>query len=129
MHSAHMNLSRYCTGAPKSKALELSGRTSHVPWLQHIWSQTHLIPGLLAPHFLSPLTNDPHKIDPPGQTVPIKFGPHGQTVPIIWSLYFQIPTACPPGQTEYSRDHLSRGTKLVGDHLSMGTELVGDHLS
>ena len=32
MHTAHMNLSRYCTGAPKSKALELSGRTSHFLW-------------------------------------------------------------------------------------------------
>ena len=30
---------------------------------------------------------------------------------------------------EYSRDHFSRETKLVGDHLSMGTELVGDRLS
>ena len=49
--------------------------------LRCIWSQTHLIPGLLVPHFLFPWTNDPHKIDPPGQMVPIKFGPHGQMVP------------------------------------------------
>ena len=26
---------------------------------------------------------------------------------------------------EYSRDHLSRGTKLVGDHLSTGTKFLG----
>ena len=43
----------------------------------------------------------------------------------IWSPYFQIITACPPRQTEYSRDHLSRGTKLVGDHLSRGTKFWG----
>ena len=43
----------------------------------------------------------------------------------IWSPYFWIPTACPPEQMEYSRDHLSRGTKLVVDHLSRGTELFG----
>ena len=39
----------------------------------------------------------------------------------IRSLYFLIPSYCPPGQTEYSGDHLSMGTKLVGDHLSMVT--------
>ena len=48
---------------------------------RRIWSRIHLIPGHPVPHFLSPWTNDPHKIDPPGQTVPIKFGPHGQMVP------------------------------------------------
>ena len=47
----------------------------------------------------------------------------------IWTLYFRIPKACTPGQLEYSRDHLSRGTKLVGDHLSMGTKFDGDRLS
>ena len=61
-------------------------------WLQLIWSQTHLIPGLPVPHFLSPRTNGPQKFgphgqmvpnqfDPPGQTVSIKFGPPGQMVP------------------------------------------------
>ena len=45
--------------------------------------------------------------------------------PKIWSPYFRIPTACPPGPTEYSRDHLSRGTKLVGDRLSRGTNQLG----
>ena len=39
--------------------------------------------------------------------------------------YFQISTACHPGQTEYSRDHLSRGFKFVRDHLSMETEFLG----
>ena len=34
--------------------------------LRRIWSQTRLIPGLPVLHFLSPWTNDPHKIDPPG---------------------------------------------------------------
>ena len=38
--------------------------------LRRIWSRTHLIPGLPVPHFLSPWTNDPHKIDTPGQMVP-----------------------------------------------------------
>ena len=47
----------------------------------HYRAATHLIPTLPVPEFLSPWTNDPHKIDPPGQTVPIKFGPHGQMVP------------------------------------------------
>ena len=75
-------------------------------------------PQLPVPHFLSPWTNNPHKIDPPGQMVPIRFGPRGQMVP-------NSPTACPPGQMEYSRDHLSRRTKLVWDHLSMGIEFLG----
>ena len=52
-----------------------------IQWTACIWSQTHLIPRLPVPHFLSPWTYDPHKIDPPGQTVPIKFGPQGQMVP------------------------------------------------
>ena len=43
----------------------------------------------------------------------------------IQSLYFLIPTACPPGQTENSGDHMSRGTKLVGDHFYMGTKYLG----
>ena len=47
--------------------------------LQCIWSRTHLIPGLLVPDFLSPWTNDPHEIDPPGQMAPNKFS-HGQMV-------------------------------------------------
>ena len=96
---------------------------------------------ICSPDFWSP-TSCPH-----GQTIPIKFGPHGQMVPKnlvpqykwspriwslwtngpqpIWSPYFWIPTACPPGRKEYSRDHLSMGTKLVGDHLSTGTEFLG----
>jgi hypothetical protein len=49
---------------------------------------THLVPNPFG-HWTSgsPLsvsldawTNDPHKIGPPGQTVPIKFDPHGQMV-------------------------------------------------
>ena len=55
------------------------------PWrlvVKHLVSNsTHLIPGLLVPHFLSPWTNGLHKFDPPGQMVPIKFGAHEQMVP------------------------------------------------
>ena len=58
--------------------------------LRRIWSRTHLIPGLPVPHFLSPWTNNPHKIDPPGQTVPIKL----------------------------VEDHLFRG--IIGDHMHLG---------
>ena len=42
----------------------------------------------------------------------------------IWSPYSRISAACPSGQTEYSRDHLSGGIKLVGDHLSMGPKFL-----
>ena len=38
----------------------------------------------------------------------------------IWSPYFLNPTACLLGQTEYSKDHLSRGTKIFRDYFSMG---------
>ena len=69
--------------------------------LRRIWSRTHLNPGLPVPDFLSPWTNDPHKIDPPGQTVPIKFGPHGQMVPNQFG---------PPGQMVPRIFCLSRGT-------------------
>ena len=97
----------------------------HAKWLQRIWSWTYLIPGLPFPHFL-----------PPGQTIPIKLIPLDKWSPTnsnlmdkwslkIWTLYFRIPKACTPGQLEYSRDHLSRGTKLVGDHLSMATKFFG----
>ena len=72
--------------------------------------------------------------------VPIKFGPHGQMVPWspstngpqpIWYPYFRISIACPPGQTEYSRDHLARGIEFLGTICPwvLGTELVGDCLS
>ena len=115
--------------------------------MQCIWWRTHLIPGLPVPHFLSPWTNNPHKIDPHGQLVSIKFGPHEQMVPqnLVpldkWSptnLVHVIldPHTCPSGQTEYSRDHLSRETKYrlgticiwglnFWDHLSMGPNWLG----
>ena len=84
------------------------------------WSPTNLVPlDKRSPSNLVPLDKWSPKIWSPWTN-----GPQP-----IWSPYSQIITACPPGQTEYFRDHLSRGTKLVGDHLSMGTELVGDHLS
>ena len=64
------------------------------PWrlvVKHLVSNsTHLIPGLLVPHFLSPWTNDLHKFDPPGQTVPIKFGAHEQMVPQKFGSLGQI---------------------------------------
>ena len=94
----------------------------------------------LSPKVWSQWTNGPLPIWSPGQTVPIKFGSPGQMVPqnlvpwtngplTIWSPYLQIITACPTGQTEYFRDHLSRVAKLVGDHLSMETEFDGDRCS
>ena len=68
-------------------------------WSPKIWSPTNLVPNNLVPN---------------------QFGPHP-----IWSPYIWIPIACPHGQTDYSRDHLSRGTKLVANHLSMGTKFLG----
>ena len=53
----------------------------HYSRLPHIWSKTHLIPGLPVPLFLSPWTNDPHKIYPTGQMVPNLFCPPGQMEP------------------------------------------------
>ena len=51
--------------------------------------------------------------------------PMDKSSPPIRSMYFRISTACPSGQTEYSRDHLSWGAKLVEDHLSMGIKFSG----
>ena len=90
--------------------------------LRRIWSRTHLNfdPQTSGPRLpvpldkRSPWTNGPQQIRSPWTN-----GPQP-----IRSPYFWIPTACPPVQTEYSRDHLSRGTKLVGDHLSMGTKFL-----
>ena len=65
------------------------------------------------------------KLIPLDKQSPSNLVPMDKWSPKIWSPYFQIITACPPGQTEYSRDHLSRGTKLVGDHLSRGTKFLG----
>jgi hypothetical protein len=56
----------------------------------------------------------------PKNLVPLDKWSQTNSVPV-----FPDPTACPPRQTEYSRDHLSRGTKLVGDHLSRGTKFFG----
>ena len=68
-----------------------------------------------SPKIWSPWTNGPQSIWSLWTNSPQQ----------IWSPYFQIITACPPGQTEYSRYHLSMGTKLVGDHLSMATKFLG----
>ena len=47
----------------------------------------------------------------------------------IWSPYFQIITACHPGQTEYSYifgDHLfGRGTKFLGTICPWGQNCIG----
>ena len=80
------------------------------------WSPTNLVPlDKRSPSNLVPLDKWSPKIWSPWTN-----GPQP-----IWSPYFQIITAYPHGQTEYFRDHLYRGTKLVGDYLSMGTEFLG----
>ena len=43
----------------------------------------------------------------------------------IWSPYFWIPTACPPGQTKYSRAHLSMGTEFFGTICQWGLNWLG----
>ena len=108
--------------------------------LRLIWSRTHLVPGLLVPHFLfpwtklspkiwSPWTNGPQPIWSPWTNGPHQiWSPWTNGPQPIWSPYFQIITACPPGQTEYSKDHLSRETKLVGDYLTIGTNFWGPHV-
>ena len=69
------------------------------------WSPSNSIPlDKWSPNIWSPWTNGPQP---------------------IWSPYFWIPTVCPSGQKECSRDYLSRGTKLVGDHLSRVTKFFG----
>ena len=52
--------------------------------LRLIWSRTHLIPGLPVPYFLSPWTNNPHKIDPLGQTSNFRLR-------LIWSRTHLVP--------------------------------------
>ena len=98
-----------------------------------------------SPDFQSPTSC------PPGQTIPIKLFPQDRRSPSnlillenwspkfcspwtngpqpIWFPHFRILTACPSGQMEYSRDNLSRRTKLVADHLSKGNELAGNLFS
>ena len=43
----------------------------------------------------------------------------------IWSPDFRIPTACPPGQMEYSRDHLSRRPNWLGTICPWGPNFGG----
>ena len=101
---------------------------------------THLVPNAYGPRIFGPHNWSQNWLVPLDKQTPTNSVPMDKWSPKIqspWtngpqpirSLYFRIPIACLPGQTEYSRDHLSRGTKLVEDHLSMGTELVGDRLS
>ena len=103
--------------------------------LQRIWFQTHLILGLPILHSLSPWTNNPHEIDPPGQTVPIKFVPYGQMVPNQFGPRIsRSPQPFPPDNqnipgTICPGEPFVHGDQIFGDHLSMGTELVGDRLS
>ena len=45
-----------------------------------------------------------------------------------WSpsnLVLVLPDSLSPWTNKIFRDHLSRGTKLVGDHLSMWTKIIG----
>ena len=104
----------------------------------------HLVPKPFDPQSSSfpppvPIILIPLDKRSPSNWVPWKNG----TLP-IGSLYFPIPTACPPGQTEYlgticpegpfvQRYQIGwgpfvHGDRILGDHLSIGTELVGDHL-
>ena len=53
--------------------------------LRRIWSRTHLIPGLPVLHFLSPWTNDPHKIDPLDKRSLSNLVPMDNWSPIMWS--------------------------------------------
>ena len=93
----------------------------------------HLIPRLPVPNFLSPWTNDPHKIDPqqirsPWTNGPRKFGPLEKWSPTNLVPLYPDPqgaTACSPGQTEYSRDHLSMGTKILGTIFPWGLNWWG----
>ena len=102
---------------------------NHQPWLRRIWSQTTYGPPLPVyldkpfPLMWSPWKKGPHKIRSPWTNGPQKFGLPGQMVPNQFGP--RILTACPSGQTEYSRNHLYKGTKLVGDHLNMGTKFLG----
>ena len=46
-------------------------------WLRHIWSRTHLIPGIPVPQLipLDKRSPDPQKFGPPGLMIPNQFGP------------------------------------------------------
>ena len=117
--------------------------------LRHIWSLTYLIPGLLVPHFLSPWTNGPHKIDPLDKRSPSnlalmdKWSPTNLVPLDKWSLKYSVlfclsrgtgiddleiwgpnwlGTIC-PGRPIFW------GPFVQGDHLFMGTKFVWDHLS
>ena len=72
-----------------------------------IWSWTHLIPGLLVSHFLSPWTNGPQKFGPHRQMVPNQFGP--------------------PEQIQ--EDQISWGPFVYGDRIWWGRFVQGDRLS
>ena len=106
------------------------------PGLELIWSRTHLIPGLLVPHFLSPWTCGPQKFGPPGQmvpkqfglpgqTVPNRFGPPEQMVPQNFVPIFPNHHSLSPWTNRILKVPFVLGTKLVGNHLSMGTEFWG----
>jgi hypothetical protein len=83
------------------------------------------------PHKMIPIKSilldkrSPSNLVPLDKWSPKTWSPWTNGPQLIRSLYFRIPRGCAPGQMEYSRDHLSRGTKVVGDHLSMGTEFWG----
>ena len=67
----------------------------------------------------------PNQFGPPGQTVPIKFGPPGQMVPNQFGPHTSKSSELVPLDIENIRDHLSRGTKLLGTICPWGQNWLG----
>ena len=77
----------------------------------------------------SSLSNRPPKICPHRQIVPQNLIPLAKWSPTNSVPIFFDPYSLSPGQTEYSRDHLSMGDQIFVDRPSMRTKLDGDCLS
>ena len=120
-----------------------------------IFALMHLVPNPFdprtsRPHFLSPWTNDTHKIDPPGQgphqirspltNGPQKFGPPGQMVPKQFGHHIYgnpqpyplnkqntLRTICPGGPNWLGTICLG-GPNFLGPFAHAATELVTDQL-
>ena len=94
------------------------------------WSQKIQSPWTNGPQPIwFPWTNGPiSNLVPMDKWSPKIWSPWTNGPQPIWSPYFQIITACHPGQIEYSYifgDHLSRGTKFDGERLSRGINFMG----